>query len=128
MGTWTIERLAKTHDRQAFRCDDGPLDLFLKTLATQYEKKRLGRTFVATRPDETIVCGFYTVASGSFVSDFLPAALRKRLPKHPVPTVHLGRLGVDMSCRGLGLGQALLFHCNESIRGNGYIRRGRVGR
>ncbi len=32
------------------------------------------------------------------------------LPKHPVPTAHLGRLAVDLSCRGQRLGETLLFH------------------
>jgi ribosomal protein S18 acetylase RimI-like enzyme len=40
----------------------------------------------------------------------LPAAERKKLPQHPVPTVHIGRLAVDQEFRGQGLGETLLFH------------------
>jgi GNAT superfamily N-acetyltransferase len=76
----------------------------------QYEKRRLGRTFVATAPGEKKVLGYYTAASGAFALDALPESGRKGLPKHPVPTIHLGRLAVDRSCQGKGLGEALLFH------------------
>jgi len=32
------------------------------------------------------------------------------LPKHPLPSVHLGRLAVDQSHQGQRLGETLLFH------------------
>jgi len=86
-----------------------PLDNFLKTLVSQYEKRRLGRTFVATRRGEKKVCGYYTSSAGSFSLDVLPEDVRKGLPKHPLPTIHLGRLAVDQTCHGQGLGETLLF-------------------
>jgi len=110
MAEWLIERLGSSHEREAFCCGKDPLDNFLKNLATQYEKKRVGRTFVATRPGEKKVLGYYTSATGSFALDALPAARRKKLPRHPLPTVHLGRLAVDATCQGQGLGETLLFH------------------
>ena len=62
---WTIERLEKRHDRSAFRSGIVPLDSFLATLAGQYEKRNLGITYVATRPAEAVVLGFYTVSSAA---------------------------------------------------------------
>lgn len=110
MAEWVIERLSKSHDRGSFCCGLEPLDTFLKTLVSQYEKKRIGRTYVATAPGDPRVLGYYTAAAGSFALDALPESGRKGLPKHPVPTAHLGRLAVDRSCQGKGLGEALLFH------------------
>jgi ribosomal protein S18 acetylase RimI-like enzyme len=78
--------------------------------AAEYEKKRLGRTFVATEPVRKRVWGYHTSATGSFGVESLPEPIRKRLPRHPVPTIHLGRLAVDLSCRGRRLGETLLFH------------------
>ena len=40
----------------------------------------------------------------------LPPAEAKKLPKHPVPTIHLGRPAVDLAFRGRRLGETLLFH------------------
>jgi GNAT superfamily N-acetyltransferase len=110
MAEWVIERLSKSHERGAFCCGKESLDTFLKTLVGQYEKKRIGRTFVATAPVDKRVLGYYTAAAGSFTLSALPEKARKGLPKHPVPTIHLGRLAVDQSCQGKGLGEILLFH------------------
>jgi GNAT superfamily N-acetyltransferase len=107
---WVIERLRRDHDRDAFCCGNEPLDRFLSSLVGQYERKRLGRTFVATEPGGRRVLGYYTASAGSFALDLLDERARGRLPRHPLPTVHLGRLAVDRSCPGRGLGEALLFH------------------
>jgi GNAT superfamily N-acetyltransferase len=55
------------------------------------------------------VAGFYTLASASILLADLPAASAKKLPRYPtVPAVRMGRLAVDKSFRGNGLGSALL--------------------
>jgi len=110
MAEWVIEPLRGAHDRAAFSCGKPPLDNFLRALASQYQKRRLGRTFVATEQGETRVAGFYTLAASSIDVGCLPQAERKKLPNHPVPTIHLGRLAVDQSYRGQRLGETLLFH------------------
>jgi GNAT superfamily N-acetyltransferase len=110
MSDWLIERLDASHERGSFCCGKDPLDNFLKTLVGQYERKRLGRTFVATSPGDKRVVGFYTSATGSFSLDSLPEKVRKKLPRQPIPTIHLGRMAVDRACQGKGLGKTLLFH------------------
>jgi GNAT superfamily N-acetyltransferase len=110
MAEWVIERLDKSHERGSFCCGKDSLDLFLKTLVSQYQKKRVGRTFVVTASGDKKVLGYYTVAAGSISLNALPEDRRKGLPKHPIPTLHLGRLAVDQSCQGQGLGALLLFH------------------
>jgi GNAT superfamily N-acetyltransferase len=110
MADWVIEHLTRQHERGDFHCGTAALDDFLKTLASQYEKKGIGRTFVATRPGSKRVLGYYTAAAGSFALDALPEEVRKTLPRHPVPTLHLGRLAVDRTCKGERLGETLLMH------------------
>jgi hypothetical protein len=109
MAEWVIQRLTSAHDRTAFSCGKAPLDTFLVTLVSQYEKRRLGRTFVATEPGQTRVAGYYTLAAGAFDLSCLPQRDRKKLPKHPVPTVHLGRLAVDLAFRGKRLNPSHLY-------------------
>jgi ribosomal protein S18 acetylase RimI-like enzyme len=114
MADWVIERLHSHHLRSEFTSGKEPLDRFLRTLVTQYEKRRLGRTFVATQPGNHRVAGYYTLAAGSIAVDCLPPAQQKKLPKHPIPTVHLGRLAVDSAFRGKRLGETLLMHALSS--------------
>jgi GNAT superfamily N-acetyltransferase len=110
MAEWLIEPLRAAHQRSEFSCGKPSLDSFLRTVVSQYEKRRLGRTYVAIEPDQVRVAGYYTLAAGSFDVSCLPVAVRKKLPKHPIPTVHVGRLAVDMAFRGKRLGETLLFH------------------
>jgi GNAT superfamily N-acetyltransferase len=54
------------------------------------------------------VLGYYTLAASSVEFAHLPTTLSKKLPKHPTPTILLGRLAVDQSAHGKGLGGQLL--------------------
>ncbi len=108
MPEWPIVRLGGEHERSAFSCGKPPLDEFLRTLASQYEKRHLGRTFVACHPGNNRVAGYHTLASGSIAFQNLPAAAAKKLPRHPVPSVILARLAVDRAAQGQGLGETLL--------------------
>jgi ribosomal protein S18 acetylase RimI-like enzyme len=110
MSDWQIERLSNAHQRGEFCSGKSPLDTFIQVTAGQYQKKRIGQTFVLVRPGEKRVWGYYTSAAGALSLEALPEEQRKKLPKHPVPTVHLGRLAVDKQCQGQKLGERLLFH------------------
>jgi GNAT superfamily N-acetyltransferase len=108
MADWLIERLGGAHERGLFSCGKAPLDTFLRSLVSQYEKRKLGRTYVAVRPGEARVYGYYTLASSSVAFQNLPPGAAKKLPKHPVPVVLLARLAVDQAAQGKGLGKRLL--------------------
>jgi GNAT superfamily N-acetyltransferase len=105
---WHIERLGRSHDRSGFSCGKTSLDDFIRKLVTQYEKRDLGRTYVAVRPGESQVCGYYTLASAKIEFLSLPETVARKLPAHPVPTILLARLAVERSGQGQGLGEALL--------------------
>jgi len=108
MAEWLVERLDRSHVRDEFHSGKEPLDHFLHALVSQYEKRKLGRTYVAVLPGEKRVCGYYTLASGAVSFQHLPAKAAKKLPRHPVPVTLLGRLAVDQSVQGKGLGRFLL--------------------
>lgn len=108
MAEWSIVPLDRSHSRADFDCGKPALDNFIRTLVNTYEKRSLGRTFVAVRPGEMRVDGYYTLASGSISFENLPKGSAKKLPKHPVPVVLLARLAVDLGSRGKGLGEKLL--------------------
>jgi GNAT superfamily N-acetyltransferase len=113
MSDWQIERLDRSHERREFSCGRGFLDDFLRTLVRQYEKRNLGRTYVAVRAGDKRVLGYYTLASGSVSFESLPSKSARKLPRHPIPVVLLARLAVDQSAQGQGLGAALLVDALE---------------
>lgn len=106
--TWTIEPLNKRHDRSRFSCGDGSLDEYLKKYASQNERLNVSRHYIALNPGNASVLGYYSLSAGSVAWDNLPHDTRKKLPKYPIPVAHLGRLGVDKSAQGKGLGEFLL--------------------
>ncbi len=64
------------------------------------------RVFVATRGDSVV--GYYTLSSAGVAKEELPAQLKKGGVPTQVPCILLGRLGVDASMQGAGLGRSLL--------------------
>ncbi len=101
---FTIEPLTSRHEREAFDCGEETLNDFLKRFARQNNEKGLGRTFVAVRSDDSRIYGYYTISSGAVSFDTIP----EKLPRYPIPVVHLGRLAVDRTAKGQKLGKALL--------------------
>ena len=108
MAVWTIRRLEKRHDRSVFACGQPLLDEWLSERAGQFDRRDLSRTFVATRPDDMIVRGYYSLSTHRVVYDALPTVEAKTLPRLDVPVVLIGRLAVDRSVQGRGLGAMLL--------------------
>ena len=105
---WVIDPLSRRHDRKRFDCGEPALDDFIRQEARQQQDKHVGRTFVAVEPSEERVLGFYTLAAASIAFEHLPPDIRRRLPRYPVPAVRIGRLAVDSTMQGKGLGAALL--------------------
>ncbi len=101
---YIIEPLSASHDREPFDCGEPSLNDFLKRFARQNDEKGLGRTFVAVEAGSPAIKGYYTLSNGSLKFDNVP----EKLPRYPIPVAHLGRLAVDVSARGQGLGEYLL--------------------
>jgi hypothetical protein len=107
MTDWRIERLGPHHDRSGFSCGKPPPGDFILKLVIQYEKRNLGRTYVAVKPGELQVRGYYTIGSGAVPFTNLPAPSAHKLPRHPVLVILLARLAVDHSAKGQKLGESL---------------------
>lgn len=113
---WLIEELTSDHDRSDFSCGHPSLDEFISRYASQNQKSGVSRTFVALKPSEMIVRGYYSLAAGAVAFAELPETRRRRLPRYPVPVAHLGRLAVDQSAQGKGLGSFLLIDALRRIQ------------
>jgi ribosomal protein S18 acetylase RimI-like enzyme len=100
--------LDAAHDRAAFNCGSEPLERYLREQVTQDVRRRVAACFVALAEGQRIA-GYYTLASASLLLADLPASVGKKLPRYPsVPAVRMGRLAVDQTFKGQGLGGALL--------------------
>ena len=102
-----IEHLEGSHARHEFDCGKPKLNAYLHQFANQHQKRHIGRTFVLVAKSDPKVLGFYTLAAGSVGFQHLPDS--EKLPKYPVPVVKLGQLAVDLSIKGRGWGEYLLF-------------------
>lgn len=101
-------RALREHDNRAsFRSGDADLDRFFQQFAGQNQfRHHLGVTYVAV--DDQDIFGFATVAAAHVEIDGLPAAMRRKLPRYPLPVLRLARLAIDRSAQGQGLGLQLL--------------------
>jgi GNAT superfamily N-acetyltransferase len=105
-----IEKLnTRFHNRTEFRCGLPDLDIYLQRFAGQNEDNGVSQHYVAvSTPGSHRILGYYCLSGGSVMFEHLTQAQRKRLPRYPIPVVHLGRLAVDESAQGWGLGASLL--------------------
>jgi GNAT superfamily N-acetyltransferase len=102
-----IRRLRADDDRSRFRSGDPDLDQFFYSYAGQNQfRHHVGVTYVAIESGD--VLGYLTVAPVGIEIDDLPAALRRGLPRYPLPVLRLARLAVASKVRGRGLGAQLL--------------------
>jgi ribosomal protein S18 acetylase RimI-like enzyme len=104
-----IEPLARSHHRDDFDCGEPALNDYLHRQAMQDMRRGVSRVYVARERGSSKVLGYYTLSATSFGKKNLPESEAKRLPHYPVPAALLGRLAVDRTCQGQGLGKYLLF-------------------
>lgn len=98
--------LKPSHRLDAFDCGVDSLNDWLKRRAHANQASGASRTYVAADGDGLVV-GYYCLASGALALAQAPSGVRRNMPD-PVPMAVLGRLAVDRSRQGQGLGAALL--------------------
>ena len=98
-------RLAVSHDVSRFDCGATSLNEWLMRRARQNEASGASRTYVVCVND--LVVGYYCLATGAIIRADAPKPMRRNMPD-PLPVIVLGRLAVDRSYQGHGLGKALL--------------------
>ena len=106
---WREEGLARSHDRKAFDCGEPALNEYLVRYARQNHESGGAKTFVAVPPDSpTRILGYYSLCPASLEYARTPEVLRRGLGRYDVPVFRLGRLAVDRTVQGKGLGGQLL--------------------
>jgi hypothetical protein len=92
----------KRHDRSAFDSGSPELDDWLRRYASQNRRRDTAATWVVTDA-ESVVVAYVSLSMTGIDRSSAPAAVAKQSPD-PVPALLIGRLGVDRSVSGLGVG------------------------
>ena len=98
------ELLADHHDLENFASGESSLDDWLRRRARANQLSGASRTYVVSEGDR--VAGYYALASGAVAPEVVPGRFRRNMPD-PIPVVILGRLAVDRTWQGRGLGRGL---------------------
>ncbi|MBK5959883.1 GNAT family N-acetyltransferase [Rhodoplanes elegans] len=96
--------LTGAHDLSAFDCGEPVLNEWLRQRAAKNES-RFSRTYVV--PAGARVVGYYCVSAGAVERAASPGKLRRNAPD-AIPIAVIGRLAVDLTVAGRGLGADLL--------------------
>ncbi len=111
---WHEASIAKRHDRAAFDCGDADLNLYLQKFARQNHESGGAKCFIAAPSDApSRILGFYTLSPASLEYSRTPALAKRGLAHYDVPVFRLGRLAVDRTAQGRGLGGALLLRAAD---------------
>lgn len=89
-----------------FDCGVEELNTYLKRFAKKNDKLGIGRTYILLNKARAL--GFYTVSMAQIEFKAIPKPSQGKLPRYPIPAARIGRLAIDLSTRGQGLGEFLL--------------------
>ncbi len=105
--------LSAEHRLDEFASGTASLDDWLKRRARANQISGASRTYVVAEAGR--VLGYYCLASGALALNDAPGGLKRNMPD-PIPMAILGRLAVDQTWQGHGLGAALLCDAVERTR------------
>lgn len=97
--------LESTHDLDDFDCGIEILNTYLKRYALQNHNAGSSKAYVALRGNQIV--GYYTLSYSSVSPEEATKRVSKGLGKYPIPVILLGRLAVDRTEAGKGLGKGL---------------------
>jgi GNAT superfamily N-acetyltransferase len=110
--------LCTGHLLEGFSSGTSSLDDWLKRRARNNQFTGASRTYVVAEADRVV--GYYCLASGALALNDSPGGIKRNMPD-PIPMAILGRLAVDITWQGRGLGAALLRDAVERTQAAGAI-------
>ena len=96
--------LADHHELDNFHSGEAALDEWLKKRALANHAGGASRVFVTCEGNR--VAGYYALSSSSITAAIVPGRFRRNMPD-PIPVVLLGRLAVDNTWQGKGVGRSM---------------------
>jgi GNAT superfamily N-acetyltransferase len=111
---WREEPIGRHHDRAGFDCGIPDLNEYLARYARQNHESGGAKTFVAISAAQPArVLGFYSISPGAIEFSQAPPNLTKKLGRYELPIFRIGRLAIDLSMQGRGLGGELLLAAGQ---------------
>lgn len=108
-----FEPLSRHHDRQDFDCGKALLNEFLQRQARQNAERNVGVTHVAVpAAGEIKILAYYTLLTRTVDAGLVPS---KKLPRGEIGVALLGRLAVDVTAQGRGLGRLCLLRAMRQV-------------
>lgn len=95
-----------------FDCGKPALNDFLRRRALKNEGKASRTYGVCSAAGEVVA--FYTLAAGAVELEEVPGSLRRNMP-NPLPIMVLGRMAVDLSHAGRGLGKGMMREAMQRV-------------
>ena len=99
------EKLSPDDDLAAFDSGETALDEWLRRRAAQNESSGASRTCVICAGKRVV--GYYSLAVGAATHEQVAGRIKRNMPD-PIPVMILGRLAVDRTFQGKGIGTGLL--------------------
>jgi GNAT superfamily N-acetyltransferase len=108
--------LTADHELDHFDSGEPSLDGWLKYRALANMQNAASRTYVVCSSNSLKVAAYYALAMGQILNRDAVGSMRRNMPQQ-IPAVVLGRLAVDKTAQGKGLGAALLLDAvDRSVR------------
>lgn len=108
MGDFRVAPFSREFGRSTFKCGEESLDDYLRRGLGQDVRRQLAVCYVLHETGSQEIIGFYTLSSFALTANELPEEMQRKLPYSRIPVTMLGRLAVDRSYHGKGLGEFLL--------------------
>jgi GNAT superfamily N-acetyltransferase len=99
--------LTEAHDASSFTSGEPVLDDWLRHRAWNNLQAAASRTYVVCPAASSRIIGFYALSMGQILAQEVAGSMRRNMPRH-IPAVILGRLAIDCTWHGKGLGRALI--------------------
>ena len=99
--------LTAAHQLDGFQSGEAALDSWLRQRALQNMGIAASKTYVICAEGSLRVAGYHALCMGHILNQEAGGAMRRNMPRH-IPAVILGRLAIDRTWHGQGLGRALL--------------------
>lgn len=96
-----------------FDCGVSVLNEWLKRRAIANHVSGASRSYVVCCGSKVV--GYYCLSAGAIAVSTATGSIRRNMPD-PIPAIILGRLAVDLSAKGKGLGAGLLLHAIQQTQ------------
>lgn len=95
------------HSAATFQSGEPVLDDWLRSRARKNDINMSSKTYVTTEEGSDDIAGYFCLSMGHILASEVLSSMRRNMPTH-IPCVTIGRLAIDESYQGTGLGGQLL--------------------